>query len=86
MRSRYTAFILRDRAYLLATWHPTTRPHELSLEGTRWLGLTVHSVTGDTVSFSARFEESGRKHTMREVSRFVQDGAGRWVYLDGAHG
>jgi uncharacterized protein YchJ len=26
MRSRYSAFAVGDPAYLLATWHPTTRP------------------------------------------------------------
>lgn len=85
MRSRYTAFVLKDGPYLLTTWHSSTRPADLSLEGTRWLGLTVHSAHEDTVIFSARFEEGGRKHTMREVSRFVQE-EGRWFYLDGVHG
>jgi SEC-C motif-containing protein len=26
MRSRYSAFVKDERAYLLATWHPTERP------------------------------------------------------------
>ena len=26
MRSRYTAFALRDEDYLFRTWHPRTRP------------------------------------------------------------
>ena len=32
MRSRYSAFVVGDAAYLLATWHPSTRPAELELE------------------------------------------------------
>ncbi|ADY26164.1 UPF0225 protein ychJ [Deinococcus proteolyticus MRP] len=87
MRSRYTAFVLQDAPYLLATWHPSTRPATLDLGGTRWLGLTIHGASGDRVRFSARFQEDGRKHILREDSRFVQDEAeGRWLYLDGEHG
>ena len=29
MRSRYAAYVLKLDAYLLATWHPSTRPREL---------------------------------------------------------
>ena len=32
MRSRFSAFALADAAYLLATWHPSTRPESLELE------------------------------------------------------
>ena len=32
MRSRYSAFAVGDADYLLATWHPTTRPAELALD------------------------------------------------------
>jgi len=42
MRSRYTAFVLNDAAYLLETWHASTRPLALDREpATRWLGLKV---------------------------------------------
>ena len=46
MRSRYTAYTLRDEAYLLATWHPGTRPVEGLFDddqGLTWLGLEVKS-------------------------------------------
>ena len=33
MRSRFTAFVTGDSNYLLATWHPDTRPESLSLDG-----------------------------------------------------
>ena len=37
MRSRYSAFAVGDAAYLLATWHPSTRPPALELDpGVRW--------------------------------------------------
>ena len=43
MRSRYTAYVRRDAAYLLRTWHVSTRPLALDLEGVVWLGLEVLS-------------------------------------------
>ena len=46
MRSRYTAFTLKDEPYLLATWHPSTRPQEPLFdagESIRWLGLDIKS-------------------------------------------
>ncbi|TAJ48059.1 MAG: hypothetical protein EPO52_07730 [Herbiconiux sp.] len=42
MRSRYTAFAVRDAAYLLHSWHPSTRPATLELEpGIRWFRLDI---------------------------------------------
>ncbi|MES2898381.1 MAG: YchJ family metal-binding protein [Pseudomonadota bacterium] len=46
MRSRYTAYTLRDEAYLRASWHPSTLPSEAVLdpnERLQWLGLEVKS-------------------------------------------
>ena len=46
MRSRYTAYGLRDQAYLLATWHASTRPAEPIMsdeEKLQGLGLEVKS-------------------------------------------
>lgn len=87
MRSRYSAFVLGRADYLLATWHPDTRPAELQLDpGVRWLGLEVRAAheEGDhaTVEFVARSKLSGRASRLHEVSRFVRSG-GRWFYLDG---
>ena len=97
MRSRYSAFVREDAAYLLATWHPGERPERLDFEpGARWLGLEVrsHSQQDDThaqVEFVARLRSAGgRASRLHERSRFVreQDGAGvwRWFYLDAAGG
>lgn len=88
MRSRYSAYVLQRADYLRDTWHPTTRPAELTFEpGLRWLGLQVrgHRVTGPdraTVEFVARSKLAGRAHRLHETSRFVRE-AGRWLYLDG---
>lgn len=92
MRSRYSAYVLLDAAYLLATWHADTRPPELSLEDapgqrTQWLGLSVkqHAITGDDtaqVLFVARYRIGGGSAVrMTEHSRFVRED-GRWYYLD----
>ena len=46
MRSRYTAFVVRDEDYLRATWHPSTRPSEPIIdqnEKIQWLGLEIKS-------------------------------------------
>ena len=92
MRSRYSAYVLENADYLLATWHASTRPATLSFdEGLRtpkWLGLSVHAheVTrpdAAEVEFTARFRVGGGSaQRMRECSRFVHE-QGRWYYLDG---
>lgn len=88
MRSRYSAYVLELTDYLLATWHPRTRPASLHHEpGLRWLGLQLqsHRTTGpDTaeVSFVARSKLGGRAHRLQETSRFERM-QGRWFYVDG---
>ncbi|MCD7100163.1 YchJ family metal-binding protein [Stenotrophomonas sp. MMGLT7] len=92
MRSRYSAYVRHDADYLLASWHPSTRPAELSLDDapggrTVWLGLDVQqaSQTGADaaeVVFVARYRiGGGRAVRMVEHSRFVRED-GRWYYLD----
>jgi len=88
MRSRYTAFVLARTDYLLATWHPRTRPPALSLEpGVKWLGLEVRSRlaagAGAEVEFVARSRLQGRAQRLHERSRFVREADGRWYYVDG---
>lgn len=90
MRSRFSAFVLGEPGYLLATWHPTTRPRTLDLDpGVRWTGLEVLGSTGGamfaaegTVEFRARYVSAGRAGAQHENSRFVRED-GRWYYLDG---
>lgn len=88
MRSRYTAFVAERADYLLATWHPRTRPAALEFDtGAKWLGLTVrsHRSTGPDqaeVAFVARYRVAGRAVRLSETSRFVREG-GRWFYVDG---
>lgn len=88
MRSRYGAFVLANTEYLLATWHPRTRPASLELQaGTKWLGLQVlsHQNQGPdqaTVEFVARSRHGGgRAERLHEVSEFVRED-GRWFYVE----
>lgn len=87
MRSRYSAYVLGDVAYLRHTWHPSTCPPELSLDSdVQWLGLKIErylpiSDSRAEVVFVARYRSQGRAHRLHEHSRFVRE-QGRWLYLD----
>ncbi|MGC5334144.1 YchJ family protein [Micromonospora sp. DT62] len=89
MRSRYSAFAVGDTAYLLRSWHSSTRPGALDLDpGQRWTSLEIldtdrgglFDATG-TVEFRAHHRAGGQPGTQSERSRFVRED-GRWVYLD----
>lgn len=90
MRSRYVAYSLGDAAYLLATWHPRTRPETLDLETqprVKWIGLEIraHRQLDDDhaeVEFIARYRINGRAQRLHETSRFVREN-GSWYYVDG---
>lgn len=91
MRSRYSAYVLKREAYLLDTWHASTRPATLKLSSQQpsptWLGLTVkrHESNGDKaiVEYVARLRYGGGKaQRMHEISHFVRED-GRWFYVDG---
>ncbi len=90
MRSRYTAYVRRDEAYLLRTWDAARRPQALDLDDTVWLGLEVLAADAGGaddadgfVDFVARYEgHSGAVDAVRERSRFARDD-GAWIYIDG---
>lgn len=90
MRSRYTAYALGLAPYLLATWHPQTRPAALDLAEPplpKWLSLTVQAHqrqddTHATVTFIARFRSQGKGHRLHETSRFLREDE-QWYYVDG---
>jgi SEC-C motif-containing protein len=92
MRSRYSAFVFQLEAYLLATWHSSTRPSKIDLatdQKTHWLGLEIkrHETSGPAsalVEFIARAKTGGRARRMHEISRFVCED-GRWFYVDGEY-
>jgi len=91
MRSRYTAYVLVNEAYLLTTWHTSTRPASLSLNESqpdKWLGLKILSSDGGSndqqgsVEFIARYKVNGKAGRLHEVSEFVRE-AGQWFYVKG---
>lgn len=87
MRSRYSAYVGKNIAYVLATWHPTTRPATVAfLPDEQWVQLRVLAATeqGDeaTVEFIARSRAGGHNRSLHEISRFRREN-GRWLYVDG---
>jgi len=89
MRSRYSAFAVGDARYLLASWHPRTRPVTLELDPEqRWTRLDIVRTqrggmldTEGIVEFVAYSRVGGERREQREVSRFVRQDAA-WYYLD----
>jgi SEC-C motif-containing protein len=90
MRSRYTAYAIRNPNYLLATWHPSTRPKTMGLDpDVRWIGLEILGRTRGgmldsvgTVEFRATYRAKGMRQHQRETSSFVRDNR-VWYYVDG---
>ena len=90
MRSRYSAFVLKNEVYLLSTWHPSTRPQEslFNQDPTQWMGLTVKQFNeasdrlSATVEFVAIYKINGKAHRLHEISSFVFEGK-QWLYVDG---
>ncbi|WP_241795394.1 YchJ family protein [Microbacterium sp. C5A9] len=93
MRSRYTAFALRDADHLRASWHASTRPTDIDLDDDlHWRRLViVDRVAGGpfdrdgVVEFEAFWRLGGERGSLRERSRFVRDDR-RWFYVDGEIG
>jgi SEC-C motif-containing protein len=91
MRSRYAAYARGLTDYLLATWHPSTRPAQLELDPEiRWYRLDILGRsrggmldTVGTVEFEASYRLEGRAGSQREVSAFSRMD-GRWFYVDAA--
>ncbi len=93
MRARYSAFALGEAEYLSRTWHSSTRPANLELDGDRrWTGLEILGQTGGgmfeaegTVRFRAHYRAGGRPGKQQENSHFVRED-GRWRYLGAVAG
>jgi len=89
MRSRYTAYVFKLEDYLLASWHPSTRPSTLDLSNDppmKWLGLEVKHAknTGPNtaiVEFIARYKIAGKAERLHEISEFVLEN-NLWYYVD----
>ena len=82
MRSRYSAFVRRDEGYLLATWHPSTRPAGVDRWQT-WVKLEVLTTAAGGLLDQEGLVEFVATHeagSLQELSRFARD-AGRWTYV-----
>jgi SEC-C motif-containing protein len=90
MRSRFSAFARGRASYLLASWHPLTRPARLDLDSdVTWRRLqVVDTVAGGiaddagVVEFRASFRGPDGAGVLHERSRFTRV-EGRWMYVDG---
>lgn len=94
MRSRYSAFVLANIAYLQKSHHSSTRPSKAekrSIEkwtkSVNWIRLEVIATTNGliadskgTVEFKAHFMENGMDNVIHENSEFCKEN-GHWVYL-----
>lgn len=90
MRSRYVAYALGAKVYLLETWDAATRPASLNFDTEpplNWIGLSIkrHELQGSDraiVEFVARYKIAGSAYRLHETSRFVRKD-GHWFYVDG---
>jgi len=89
MRARFSAYVLDNEEFLLATWHPTTRPESLMFSNdVVWESLEVIDSTGSgldavgSVEFKARFRRNHAPLELHELSSFERLD-GNWVYTNG---
>jgi SEC-C motif-containing protein len=88
MRARYTAFVVRNAGYLLASWHPSSRPGSVAFDREiEWLRLGILGRTrggmldsDGTVEFRAFFRTNGVRDSQHENSRFVRENRA-WLYV-----
>lgn len=90
MRSRFEAFRAGDAAWLLASWHPSTRPAALDLtDNPQWRGLQIVDTIAGSASDETGIVEFRATHlapgggvdVQHERSRFARED-GRWYYVD----
>jgi len=89
MRSRYSAYVIHNVDYLIATTYPSERANyskeEITFWATQnqWQRLEIISVTPTTVWFKAYYLDSKNQLQVHyEHSRFVFEN-GVWFYVDG---
>ncbi len=93
MRSRYTAFVMANGDYLMASHHKSTRPLKEKdsivawAKSVSWIRLEVLETTKGkkndtkgTVTFNAYFYENGQVAVIHEKSLFRKE-QGIWQYV-----
>ena len=87
MRSRYTAHVKKDIAYLKATLAPEQRSSfiekdVLAWANSEWLGLDIVEAKGNKVEFVAKYKSKGKVFEHHEYSTFRKIGD-TWYFVDG---
>jgi len=90
MRSRYTAFVLKNENYLKQTWVDSECPRNLELDQeVNWVRLDVvdtndgsQNDTKAQVEFKAWFIENEKLFCLHEISDFEKQN-GQWLYHSG---
>ena len=91
MRSRFTAYANKNKAYLFDTWDASKKPKiiDFSKEEAIWTELSIVKTKKGTVKdskgiveFKAYYMLGDEAYVMNEISRFIKVN-GRWFYLDG---
>ena len=93
MRSRYTAFAVKDADYLFATYSTKARKKqsksriEKSMAGVEWQKLEILAIhegrsqhDSGEVEFVAHYVKGNRRFTLRERSLFIRE-KWKWRYL-----
>lgn len=96
MRSRYTAYTLKDISYIQKTLAPESLK-DFDVNASRewanqaeWLGLKIVSTKQGSesdkkgvVEFVADFKEKGKTLSHHEVSQFRKNDKDHWMFVDG---
>ena len=89
MRSRYSAFVVADAAYLYDTTHSSKRKghsksaYLSSAKNTKWLKLEIVYSDFDVVEFKAYYlNKKFQTEILHEKSNFRLE-EGLWYYVDG---
>ncbi|MBQ0788517.1 MAG: Sec-C motif domain protein [Oceanihabitans sp.] len=93
MRSRYSAFVLANGDYLMATHHSATRPTSEKIaivkwaKSVEWIKLEIEETTKGlekdkegTVTFNAYFYKNGKVDVIHEKSAFKKEN-NTWYYV-----
>ncbi|HSX25681.1 MAG TPA: YchJ family metal-binding protein [Chlamydiales bacterium] len=91
MRSRYSAYALKNADYIMRTTHPRNPNYERNRKkwsesilefcnGTQFVKLEILETGPDTVKFAAHLKYPDRDFILEELSRF-QKVDGQWYYL-----
>ncbi len=93
MRSRYSAYALGNKDYIIHTTHPKSPYFEKDLDKwkkgieefsrtTEFVKLEILESTDDTVKFAAHLRQNDRPFILEEKSQFEKID-GKWLYLSG---